>query len=264
MPETTPSLDAAPPRSLPTFIVAGSPRSGTTYLYHLLDHHSGIYMAKPRAPEPKFFLVDEEYAKGLDYYSQRFFAAGSSIAVRGEKSANYLESSVVPQRMQRDLPGVKLIFVLRDPVERAYSNYLWSKRNGHETLSFEDALEQESIRENHYEPRVRFARPFSLKSRGFYAQLLQPYLDRFTREQIKIVLHDDIVARPRQLAAELMTFVGVPAISPPVDFAEHVNTAREDRQTIPLQAKRQLQELFAEPNRQLETIIQRDLSHWGR
>jgi Sulfotransferase family len=74
-----------PQRPLPTFIIAGSARSGTTYLYNLLDHHPEIYLAKPRAPEPKFFLVDEEYVKGLSYYSERFFAPGAGIAVRGEK-----------------------------------------------------------------------------------------------------------------------------------------------------------------------------------
>src|SRR5262245_38886620 len=77
----------------PTFIIAGAPRSGTTYLYDLLDSHPGVFMAKPKTPEPKFFLVDEEFRKGLEYYCEHYFAAGAGFAAIGEKSTNYLENA---------------------------------------------------------------------------------------------------------------------------------------------------------------------------
>ncbi|MDB5346420.1 MAG: sulfotransferase [Schlesneria sp.] len=254
-------------RPLPAFIIAGAPRSGTTYLYNLLDHHPEIYLAKPRAPEPKFFLVDEEYAKGLDYYSERFFSASSADAIRGEKSANYLESTVVPERIFQHLPNSKLIFVLRDPVERAFSNFLWSTRNGHETLSFAEAIKQEAVRESCYAPAVRFARPFSHISRGMYAKLLQPYLRLFPSEQVKIVLHDDIVADPARVAADLMAFVGATVILPPIDLNESVNTSRDRDETrdqvLPQDLREQLCQLYAGPNQELQELIGRDLSHWS-
>lgn len=255
-------------RPLPAFIIAGAPRSGTTYLYNLLDHHPEIYLAKPRAPEPKFFLVDEEYAKGLDYYSDRFFSVSSPDAIRGEKSANYLESAVVAERIFQHLSNSKLIFVLRDPVERAFSNFLWSTRNGHETLSFADAIAQEAVRESCYAPAVRFARPFSHISRGLYAKLLQPYLRLFPREQIKIVLHDDIVADPACVAADLMAFVGAAVILPPIDLKEPVNTSRDRDQTrdqmLPQDLREHLSQLYAGPNQELQELIGRDLSHWSQ
>lgn len=255
-------------KPLPSFIIAGAPRSGTTYLYNLLDHHPGIFLAKPRAPEPKFFLVDEEYAKGLDYYSDRFFAGSNKHQVLGEKSANYLESPVVPTRIHQHLPETKLIFVLRDPVERAFSNYLWSMRNGHETLSFEQAIELEPIRESNYAPHVRFARPFSFVSRGMYARLLQPYLKLFPKEQVKIVLHDDILVNPAGVVSELMTFVGAPVILPPIDLFEPVNTSRDRDQTrdqtLSIEARNRLCETYALPNRELSDLIGRDLSHWSQ
>jgi Sulfotransferase domain len=256
-----------PQRPLPTFIIAGSARSGTTYLYNLLDHHPEIYLAKPRAPEPKFFLVDEEYVKGLSYYSERFFAPGAGIAVRGEKSANYLDSSVVPFRIFKNLPATKLIFVLRDPVERAFSNFLWSTRNGHETLSFAEAIESESERERSYAPAVRFARPYSYVSRGMYADLLMPYLNIFPVEQVKIVLLDDFWSDAASVTLDLMKFIGVTPILPPIDLSESVNTARDRDQTrdqvMSEEVRRKLCRIYAEPNRKLASLLGRDLSKWS-
>jgi hypothetical protein len=254
-------------RPLPTFIIAGAARSGTTYLYNLLDHHPGIFLAKPRAPEPKFFLVDEEYARGLDYYSERFFTSGAQIAVRGEKSANYLESPVVPVRIAQDLPATKLIFILRDPVERAFSNFLWSTRNGHETLGFAEAIEREAERESSYAPKVRFARPFSYLSRGMYARLLAPYLRLFPREQVKIVLHDDILSNPEDVTLDLMKFIGAEPILPPVNLRERVNTSRDRDETrdqvLGEDMRRRLRDYYAEPNRELADLLGRDLSRWN-
>ena len=255
-------------KPLPSFIIGGAPRSGTTYLYNLLDHHPRIFLAKPRAPEPKFFLVDEEYSKGLDYYSDRFFADSRKNQIRGEKSANYLESPIVPHRIHQHLPDAKLIFVLRDPVERAFSNYLWSMRNGHETLPFEQAIELEEHREANYAPNVRFARPFSHVSRGMYSKLLQPYLKLFPKEQIKIVLHDDILSDPAGVTADLMTFIGAPVILPPINLFEPVNTSRDRDQTRDRQlsdeSRNRLCEIYAVPNRELSDLIGRDLSHWSQ
>ncbi len=110
---------------LPEFIIGGAPRSGTTWLYELLDRHPDVHMAKPVKPEPKFFLRDDEYGKGLEYYANRWFADVEDGKIAGEKSTDYLESPSAAARIARDLPHVKLIFVLREPVARAYSNYLW-------------------------------------------------------------------------------------------------------------------------------------------
>ena len=135
-------------------------------------------MAKPLAPEPKFFLVDDEYAKGLQYYSEKWFA-GAASQLAGEKSTDYLESAAAAARIARDLPQVKLIFILREPCPRAYSNYLWSKMNGLETEDFATALRLEEQRERELPERLKFTRPFSYFSRGLYADLLAPYFSRF-------------------------------------------------------------------------------------
>ena len=78
---------------LPEFLIGGAPRSGTTWLYALLDRHPDIHMAKPLKPEPKFFLRDDEYAKGLEYYSKKWFEGVDASKIAGEKSTDYLESA---------------------------------------------------------------------------------------------------------------------------------------------------------------------------
>src|SRR5437773_5780230 len=132
---------------LPDFIIGGAPRSGTTWLYELLDRHPEVYMAKPVRPEPKFFLVDELYERGIQHYFDTWFAGAAAYAAAGEKSTNYLESAAAAERIARDLPSVKLVFILREPAHRAYSNWMWSRMNGMETDDFEIALAQEDQRQ---------------------------------------------------------------------------------------------------------------------
>src|SRR5258706_6328567 len=194
---------------LPDFLIGGAPRAGTTWLYRLLDRHPGVYMARPATPEPKFFPVGGLYQKGVDFYSRTWFADVGGGRLAGEKSTDYPVSAVAAARIARDLPSVKLVFVLRNPVDRAYSNYLWSRMNGLEVETFETALALEEQRERELPDRLRFTRPFSYFSRGLYADLLQPYLDRFPSDQRLILKFEDLVAAPERLATRLHGFLGV-------------------------------------------------------
>jgi hypothetical protein len=249
---------------LPTFIIAGAPRSGTTYLYALCDSHPHICMAKPVSPEPKFFLVDEEYAHGLDYYAQRYFAAAGDYTARGEKSSNYLESAAAADRIHHLLPHVRLVFILRNPIERAFSNYLWSRQNGLESLSFSEALAQETEREQAYTGRWRYARPHSYRSRGCYADLLRPYLERFPRSQITVMLFEEILAAPEASAAALFRFLGVEACAVPFDFSRRINAAEAPADRMTAADYNHLCRYYAEPNRALADILQRSLAVWDR
>jgi len=248
---------------LPTFIVGGAPRSGTTYLYELCDSHPDIYMAKPKAPEPKFFLVDEEYSKGLGYYSGKYFAHAEGFQAMGEKSTNYLEHSHVAQRIQQCIPNVKLVFVLRNPVERAFSNFLWSCRNRIETLSFAEAIAREQERELTYKQEYRYARPFSYVSRGMYARHLKPYLKFFDPSQVKIFLLDDIVSAPEYVTQELFAFLDIPVVDTAFDLTQSVNSARTLGDQIPSSVYAYLCDVYCQPNQELARLIKRDLSCWS-
>src|SRR5262245_54559624 len=166
-------------------------------------------MAKPIKPEPKFFLVDDLYAKGLAHYAATWFSDVPAGRMAGEKSTDYLESASAAERIGRDLPNARLVFILREPVDRAYSNYLWTRMNGLEQDSFADALALEDERERTLPPRLKFARPYSYFSRGLYADLLRPYVDRFAPDRLLVLKFEDLVERPRALLETLHKFLGV-------------------------------------------------------
>jgi hypothetical protein len=247
---------------LPDFIIGGAPRSGTTWLYELLDRHPDVYMARPLKPEPKFFLVDYLYARGLTFYADTWFAAAGRSRLAGEKSTDYLESAAAAERIARDLPGVKLVFILREPAERAYSNYLWSRMNGLETEDFETALRLEAAREKELPERLRFARPFSYFSRGLYADLLAPYLQRFAREQMLILRFEDIRDRAGELAERLHRFLGVSPRSEDVDGLGVVNPSEKDGMALDEALRRDLLARYAEPNRRLAAVLGPDFTLW--
>jgi len=247
---------------LPDFIIGGAPRSGTTWLYQLLDRHPEIFMAKPLTPEPKYFLVDHLYEKGLAFYADRWFAAAGAAAHVGEKSTDYLESPPAAARMARDLPGVKLVFILREPADRAYSNYLWTRMNGLETEEFRTALRLEDRRERELPERLKFARPFSYFSRGLYADLLTPYLERFPREQILLLRFEDILSRPATLAERLHRFIGVTARPDDADGLGVINPSEKDIVGLPADIRDELRERYADPNRRLAAMVGSDFEMW--
>ncbi len=194
---------------LPDFVIAGAPRCGTTWQYHALERHPQIWLAKPVRPEPKFFLVDEEYDQGLDYYAHRWFSNVPEGVMAGEKSTNYMESPLAAERLAQTLPTAKLVFLLREPVSRAFSHFRFTRMNGLEDLDFAEALELEESREEAIETQWRYARPFSYFSKGLYADNLEAWFNLFPRENILIKKYEDIEERPGPLLIEIHRFLGV-------------------------------------------------------
>lgn len=249
--------------NLPNFIICGAARAGTTMLYKVLDEHPDIYMAKPMAPEPKYFRIDEEYAKGLEHYSSSFFADANHKAV-GEKSTMYMEHPSVAERIRRDLPDVKLVFVLRNPIERAYSNHLWSSKHGFEDKSFEEAVRTEAEREAAYPEDLRYTRPFSYVARGMYANLLTPYFELFDVDQMKFIVFEEMLDRPVQVMTDLLNWLGVSPSGTAINVGDRVNTARFNDETVPVRAWEYLNEIYWEPNRELAELIGANLTAWSK
>src|ERR1700736_5930794 len=146
--------------SLPTFIIGGAPRSGTTFLAQALDLHPDVAIARPVIPEPKVFFGPPRDQGWYYRRYQELFGAAAGKRARGEKTSNYLESEIACARIATFLPHVRMLFILREPVARAYSNYLWTKKNGLETLSFEEAVELEGKRPSPLPPEKSHARPY--------------------------------------------------------------------------------------------------------
>lgn len=241
---------------VPQFIIGGAPRSGTTWLHHALSRHPGIFLASPIFPEPKFFLVDELYARGLDHYRQTWFAKAPAGTVCGEKTTNYLESPVAAQRIHEHLPQVRLVFILREPADRAFNNWLWSHHNKVETEGFETALSLEQEREATLEPRLRYARPHALFSRGLYADLLAPWFARFARDQILCLRYEDLAVDAADLLARLHRHLAVAERPGDAEGLGVINRADgEIEAVIPPHLERRLRAAYARPNQRLAELV---------
>ena len=219
-------------------------------------------MAKPLKPEPKFFLVDDLYRRGLAYYSERWFADAPPDRAAGEKSTDYLESRSAAERIARGLPTVKLVFILRNPVERAFSNYAWTRMNGIETEDFATALRLEPERERTLPERWKFARPFSYFSRGLYADLLAEYLERFPREQLLVLRFEDIERDAAAVTERVHRFIGVPPRPADAGGLGIVNPSDKRGDTMTADVRRELQARYAEPNRRLAEMLGPDFAAW--
>jgi hypothetical protein len=242
------------------FIIAGAQRSGTTFLYHLLDRHPGVEMARPLRPEPKLFLAAEGVTR--ERYAT-LFAGKPGARWRGEKSTSYMERPEMLPRLLALLPECRVLFLLRDPVERAVSNYWFSVAHGVETLDIEEAFRREGERRDDY-PRDRFSvSPFAYLARGEYARLLAPFLAGMPRDRLCFALFDRLLRSPAELAF-ILAFLGLPPddaewLLPAVDVANRSPRRRE----LPAGLRRLLVERYAEPNRVLAARLGLDLSPWS-
>lgn len=210
------------------FIIAGAQRSGTTYLYQVLDEHPAIEMARPLRPEPKFFLDDALVANGLDYYEQTYFAGKASATHRGEKSTSYMESLRAARNIRRLLPRVTLLFLLRHPILRAISNVEFSIQNGFETLDLEEALSREAERASATAPLATSVSPFAYRARGHYFRYLSEYLSVFDRSQVIVLLHESLVGE-KVAIQDLYSRLGVEPGYIPARLHERANESTGPR-----------------------------------
>jgi Sulfotransferase family len=196
--------------TLPDVVIGGAPRSGTTFLAQLLARHPGVYVAQPIIPEPKVCLYP--HPRGASGYAEaysRLFANAPPNAVRVEKTSNYFENSAARERLACVLPATKFIFMLREPVSRAYSNWKWSTKNGLETLPFAEAVSLEGRRPNPLGPEREEARPFDYMLRGHYGSFTAAWYARFGRERIRFFLFEQAISDPDAFVRTLQEWMGL-------------------------------------------------------
>jgi len=195
--------------TLPTFILAGAPKSGSSSLWQYLRQHPEVYL-----PDQKeLFYFDFNFEKGVEWYSE-FFSGHQTEAAIGEATVWYMRWSTVPKRMSELLPNVKLIFVLRNPVDRAYSNWCHEKRDGIHPFdqTFEDFLKRED----------RDSR--TIISSGYYSEHLERFLRYFPRGQIHICFTEDLKSAPKETCKDIFDFIGVnPEFEPDLSFEDNVS-----------------------------------------
>lgn len=176
----------------PDFIIIGAMKCGTSSLYHYLGLHPDVEMSEIK--EVDYFVAENNFEKGEEWYAAQF---GNQEKIHGEASPNYSKAHFfegVPKRMNALLPDVKLIYLVRDPVERIISHYTHNYSEGREPRSISEILEE--LEENHY----------VLCSRYYWQ--LEHYLEYFSENQIMVVPTDELKHHRESALRRIFRFIG--------------------------------------------------------
>jgi len=240
----------------PDFLIIGAARSGSTTLVHHLSLHPKIYIPKTDV-EPKFFSREQEYAKGTEFYLATYFPLAEGYSAVGEKSTEYMENQSSAGRIYRFSPDMKLICILRDPLERAISNYWWSVHNGVEYRPLNEAIEEEWKKYMENPAKILHltsSRPHAYIDRSLYYDNLKPFFDLFPGEHIKCLLFEDFVERGTDVIRDIISFLG---LSPdrPTSGNLDVQRAVRKRESLDPELGRRLRKFLHEKNRDLSALI---------
>lgn len=200
---------------LPNFICPGAQKAGTSSLHDILIQHPSIYL--PPQKETKFFQDDTLYRKGIEFYKREFFSGWSGQKAIGEVDPSYLFFEYVPARLRKELGGdIKLLFMLRDPVKRALSQYYQARRVGSERESFEKAVTD--VTSGKLDSTLSTIRRRYI-TRGFYATQIKRYLELFPKENMFFILFETDFLKNREVTFErIMDFLGVERVVLDVDI----------------------------------------------
>lgn len=298
--------------TLPNFILLGAARSGTTSLYTYIGQHPEIFTSSVK--EPSFFAFEgsaldyrgpeDDWMKGrvdtrLEDYIAHFASVDQETAI-GEASVVYLFSPDAPAQIRRHLADVRLIAILRNPVERAYSHFLYNVGQGREPVhDFNKALDLEPKRIADYWEWF-----WQYQGVGYYGRQLARYYELFDRDRIRVYLYDDLSANPLALLRDLFGFLEVDDTFIPDVTKQHVVSGKRrnrriqrvvdgntpvkkllravlpaewqrrlvnsprvkafmhERPPMPISARDRLRQAYRDDIRELQNLIKRDLSSW--
>ncbi len=268
-----------PPPSVVTFLMVGCQRCGTTWTAAALRDHPQVYL--PTKKQSYFF--DRNYDKGIDWYLQKFSGVEPEQVAVGEIATGYCLPEAVPL-MAKHFPDIKLLMVMRNPIDRAYSNYQ-TRKIEEDWSTFEDAIESS---------------PDILK-RGEYIDQIDDLLKHYSREHILFMLYDDLHSNDQEFLHSILQFLGVDSsyeskmigqrknaaifpklrkvlrqlgLNPLVHLirksliGDWLRRSRKNKgsayQPMNQATKEKLIEHYKPFNDRLSELLQRDLSHWNR
>lgn len=190
---------------LPTFIVVGAQKSGTSTIYTAMQDHPSVLESSWR--EVHFFDSDRFYGKGLEVYTKQF-RAKSQFSCVGEVTPGYMICPDAATRIARDIPRCKIVFCLRDPLERAYSAWRMQIWKGAERDDFSAAIRSDKMYLDHSRYHFHISR----------------YLEQFPREDIQILWFEDLKADGQAFLRDFFAFVGAPIAETPALSMENIGT----------------------------------------
>lgn len=238
------------------FIVAGAQKCGTTALHYFLEQHPQI--ALPDKQELHFFDDEDLFMKGANYdlLHGRFKPTRDSI-VAGENTPIYIYWKPSIERIWNYNKQVKLLVLLRNPIERAFSHWNMQRERGYETLDFLDAVRAEPDRQREASPLQ--SRRFSYVDRGLYSEQLERVFKFFPREQVKVMKFENFRKDQPGIMRSVFDFIGVEPLK---------NIRNKERNLISYQREitdeeqRSVSNLFEEDSAKLEELLGWDCSDW--
>jgi hypothetical protein len=200
--------------TLPTFLVVGAQRAGTTLLHQVLEAHPEVFVPR-RRKEVHYF--DWYWGRGPNWYADFFPSEDQARRYRaiGEATPDYLFEPGVPERIRQTCPECRFIVSLRDPVQRAFSWYLYARRSFNERRSFENFIEQQ--------PEVL--------QRGRYCEQLSRYFAAFGKDKVLVLIFEEFIGAPDDHLKRLAGFLGLTVgwSDPEALFSHRVNDSQAPR-----------------------------------
>lgn len=249
----------APFRPLPALLIVGAQRSGTTSLYNYLAAHPST--STPIAKELQFF--SDNFGRGERWYRAHFSMRAKAVPF--EATPYYLFHPLAAERAARVVPDARILAVLRNPVDRAYSHYRHSLQRGHERLGFSDALDAEparlagEIERIVGDPEYRSVahRVFSYVSRGRYFDQVAAWIDRFSADAVLVLRSEDLYLDPASTYERAVRFIGLRPGGRP-EFRVHA--AAPPGEDMPGDVRARLVDEFRADNVRLEALLGREMN----
>ena len=240
--------------TFPDFLGIGTQKGGTTYLYELLKRHPQVFLAEPK--EQHFFSL--HWQRGADWYGNQF-ASAKPDHLCGEITPYYLFHPEAPARIHSLLPNVKLIVLLRDPVERALSQYFHSSRLGLDHMDLEEAFAAETGRLKNSAEALKQGLPHlshqqhSYVSRSRYEEQLRRFDRYFNSDQILLLKSEDLFCKPQFTWETIIEFIGLNKICCPQ--LKPVYQGHGESNLVPFQFKERLRKELESTYQWMEAVF---------
>lgn len=207
-------------RVLPDYLIIGTQKGGTYSLYNYILQHPYAYTAHTKEIcffDRYFYRKETWYRANFPTKFQKFFAKIKNGGfITGEATHDYIFHNVVPARVKKVLPNVKLIVSLRNPTDRAYSQYIMRKKGGYEKLSFEDAIK---IHDSRIQKSWWHHQRFAYLKRGIYVDELEHWFNYFPRKQFFIIETKELENSPHETYKKLCNFLEIKPFN--LEFKKH-------------------------------------------
>lgn len=236
-------------------LLVGAQRCGTTYLGAALDAHPQITLARPSRPEPKVWCDADLAARGHEWYDATWFAHATDELLLLDKSTSYLEDPDAPGRAATTLGAPSVVVVLRDPVQRAVSNWRFSTDHGLETRDLDEALRADLDDEQPWDRATSSVSPFAYLRRGRYADHLPSWTSQFP-DATHVVFLEELLADADVLTDLVGALGAAPALTS-VPAGRPVNQSSAGSPVLGTELRGTLDTYFAASNAALADMLGR-------